>query len=172
MGFIPAGGEFVAEAQRQGEFRSHRITSSAYQAPNNERQFISVGGDRTEMSRSSLQESRQAGERGLSELAERDRFIRLESLKPRSKSELMASARQRDAVLEGEEIARNVRSLPLLLPARPTCACGFDAALPPTTTAPTGMSQQESGNSCRRSAGRGFAGEEVSGARKSERGPY
>ncbi len=31
------------------------------------------------------------------------------------------------------------RLLPLLLPAKPNCACGFDAWLPPTTTAPTGF---------------------------------
>ena len=30
------------------------------------------------------------------------------------------------------------RLLPLLLPASPSCACGLDAWLPPTTTAPTG----------------------------------
>src|SRR5271155_3154261 len=37
------------------------------------------------------------------------------------------------------------RLLSLLLPARPTCACGFDAALPPTTTAPTGSPARKPG---------------------------
>src|SRR5262249_20766028 len=37
------------------------------------------------------------------------------------------------------------RLLPLLLPARPTCACGFEAALPPTTTAPTGCPNRKPG---------------------------
>src|ERR1700688_4685275 len=37
------------------------------------------------------------------------------------------------------------RLLPLLLPARPIEACGFDAALPPTTTAPTGCPSRNPG---------------------------
>ena len=37
------------------------------------------------------------------------------------------------------------RLLPLLLPAKPMDACGFDAALPPTTTAPTGFPNKKPG---------------------------
>ena len=40
-----------------------------------------------------------------------------------------------------------VRLLPLLLPASPTCACGLEAALPPTTTAPTGFPSRNPGTS-------------------------
>src|SRR5258705_6605277 len=38
-----------------------------------------------------------------------------------------------------------VRLLPLLLPARPSCACGLEAVLPPTTTAPTGRPRRNPG---------------------------
>src|SRR6185369_3991413 len=38
-----------------------------------------------------------------------------------------------------------VRLLPLLLPANPICAWGFEAALPPTTTAPTGRPNKNPG---------------------------
>src|SRR5215470_2979335 len=38
-----------------------------------------------------------------------------------------------------------LRLLPLLLPARPMLACGFEAALPPTTTAPTGRPARNPG---------------------------
>ena len=37
------------------------------------------------------------------------------------------------------------RLLPLLLPASPSCACGLDAWLPPTTTAPTGSPARKPG---------------------------
>src|SRR5271168_2230813 len=37
------------------------------------------------------------------------------------------------------------RLLPLLLPANPIDACGFEAALPPTTTAPTGSPSRNPG---------------------------
>src|SRR5467141_1070839 len=37
------------------------------------------------------------------------------------------------------------RLLPLLLPARPSCAWGFEAVLPPTTTAPTGRPRRKPG---------------------------
>src|SRR3984893_503054 len=38
-----------------------------------------------------------------------------------------------------------LKLLPLLLPASPSCACGLDAALPPTTTAPTGSPTRNPG---------------------------
>ena len=47
----------------------------------------------------------QAGKRCLPILAEREGFVRLKGLKPGAKAELMASPRQRYAVLKGEQIA-------------------------------------------------------------------
>ena len=60
------------------------------------------------------------------------------------------------------------RLLPLLLPARPICACGFEAALPPTTTAPTGRPARKPGTRGGGRAGSRFTGEEVAGARVAE----
>ena len=108
---------------------------------------------------------RQAGERRLAVLAEGDGLIRLKGLEPGAESELVAAAV--DTVMRSSKVNKlraTRRLLPLLLPASPTCACGLEAALPPTTTAPTGSSRQESGNTSRRGAGRWFAGKEIAGA--------
>ena len=51
----------------------------------------------------------QAGEGRLSELAEREGFVRLERLEPRAEAELMASADERHAIFIGEEIARDAQ---------------------------------------------------------------
>ncbi len=58
-----------------------------------------------------------------------------------------------------------LRLLPLLLPARPMLACGFEAALPPTTAAPTGRPARKSGNGGGGSAGCRLTAEEIAGAR-------
>ncbi len=60
--------------------------------------------------------------------------------------------------------------LPLLLPARLNWAVGFDAALPPTTTAPSGSPCRPSGRPAAGSPRGGFASEEITGPRKAGAG--
>ncbi len=98
---IPAGAEFIAETQRQREPRSDsngilRIPSAEQRAP------IHLRRRRIEQEagNSSLQERLQAGERRLSELAQRYCFVRLKTLQPRAEFKLMPPSRQRYVVLE------------------------------------------------------------------------
>ena len=136
---IPAGGELAAEAQGQRKFGLRRIASCAYSAPNSERQFISVGaGSYRKLLVVPCEKRLQAGEGRLAVLAQRDGFVRLELLDPCAEAELVRAVRPGSPGLRRcRRLRAMVRLLPLLLPARPICACGFEAALPPTTTAPT-----------------------------------
>ncbi len=81
----------------------------------------------------------QAGERSLSILAQGQVFVRLELLYPGAETELLLACCPGNAVFVGENVPRHPQVASLLLPAKLICAAGLDAALPPTTIAPTGL---------------------------------
>ncbi len=106
MSFVPAGGEFIAEAQRQSDGGRH--SNDIFGVPRAEQRAPAHLGGRgiiEERRDGPRQEGREASKDCLPERAKRRRFIRLKRLEPGAKGERVASARQRDTVLSGDEIA-------------------------------------------------------------------
>src|SRR5579863_7276760 len=106
MGFVPAGCKLVAESQGQCKLRAQTDDifgiKRAEQRTPAER---SGGGIEQKTTDGPFQEGLQAGERGLSVLAQREILVRLEALEPRSRSKLMTAFRKRDSVLVSEQVS-------------------------------------------------------------------
>ena len=108
---------------------------------------------------------REAAEGGLAVLAERDVFVGLELLEPGAEAELMAAARERDAIFVGVQIARDPEVAAVVAAGEADAGLRIRSSAATDDDGADGEAGEESGNGCGGSAGRGFTGEEVAGAR-------
>ena len=188
VGFVPPGGKFVTKAERQSEVGTQTNHIFRVECPENgapvQRGRLGIIKEAIHRAAQELRETRKGG---LPVLAESDVFVRLKLLKPRAEAELVAAAREGDAIFIGINVARDVQIAAVIasgqtelsrrigsgtathnqrtgtcprpsasdnaigfstctcLPAWPIAAWGLDAALPPTTAAPTGNPARKPG---------------------------
>src|SRR5579875_2402613 len=163
---IPSGGEFAAETERKSD-RWSKAKRILHVPGAEQRAPVHLSGRRiVEKARDgSLQKDLQAGERGLAELCQREVFVRLQLLKPNSRTQIVPSNVVGDVVLVGIEVAVNVQ-IASGIAARLTqlrsrigrCAAAYD-------NGSDRLAGDKTRHAGRRRAGRGFAGVKVGCAR-------
>src|SRR5580698_6507052 len=169
MRFIPASRELVAEAQAQGQARTHsndilRVERAEQRAPVHLRRRRIV----EEAAGSVGQKRLQAGKRGLSVLAEGQRLVRLELLKPSAKGELMDAMGQADLVFICIKVARDGKIAAVVAARQSNLRLRIRGGASAHHHSANLITQQESGHIDRRGSRSRLAGEEVAGARIAE----
>ena len=106
----------------------------------------------------------QAGEGGLSKLAEVDVLVGLEILEPGAEAPLVAAVRQRDTIFIGIEIARDVKIAAVVASGEADCGLRVRGGAAADDDGADRTAGEKSGDRGGGSAGGGLTGEEVSGA--------
>ncbi len=114
-----------------------------------------------------MQERLQAGEGGLSKLAEGNRFVGLKTLEPGAEFELMTPARERDVILEGVQVSRNGQIAPIVASGEAELRRRIGGRASTDDNSAYGMSDEEARNACGRRAWGRLTRKEIAGARKS-----